>query len=391
MTERPQIRRSRSEAPRDFGPDRRSGPLRGAADRWDLWNLRALWPHATEADLEDLRRRRASILAREREALAGLWSGDKVILAPGHGFLSRHPDLKSGLLVTLHQGPYALALEMLLSVGIAPLVLVSEAARRHNEERTARLAARLGYRSKIDWLPLEERRTLPRLLGGLRAGRPVVVYLDGNLGQDGYAGTRDRGLLYNLPGRAIRVRSGLARLAARVRVPVHTVAVHWGEDGQPVWERGPTLNPGPDDDPDQVTRRLCDWCFGQVLSRPEQWSFQGMLPESAACFGNSVMNNETVPPGLRHDYLRAFRNCLEKTPDRARLHLEHEIEVWPGGVLADLTTDRFHPAAGLAEEDLAPLRDAAPTLAELVDRHGLAWVRFHALRLCLLGAARLGT
>ena len=368
------------------GPDRRPG----AATPWELWNLHALWPEATATDLEDFRRRRAAVLAREREALAGLWSGDKGILSPGHAFLSRNPDLCRGLVTTLHQGPYALVLEILLAAGASPLVLVSEAARRINEERTGRLVAHLGYGTAIDWLPVEDRRSLPRLVRGLRDGRPVVAYLDGNLGADGYAGTRDRGLLYQLPGRAIHVLTGLARLATRAGAPIHQVAVHWDEAGLPAWERGATRTPARGDDPGVLTRRLYDWCFGQVLARPEQWSFWGMLREAATCFSRSELADDPLTTGLQQDYIRAFRNCLTRTPGTARLLLEHQVEVWPGDVLADLSCDRFYRAAGLADSDLEPLRTGTPTLAELSEQHGSVWVGFHGLRLCLLGMARLG-
>jgi len=72
------------------------------------------------------------------------------------------------------------------------------------------------------------------------------------------------------------------------------------------------------------------------------------------------------------------------------LILEKDVEVWPGDVLADLSEDRFYTAAGMQDTDLDPLRSGHPTLAELNDFHGEAWVRFHGLRLCLLGMARLG-
>ncbi len=70
--------------------------------------------------------------------------------------------------------------------------------------------------------------------------------------------------------------------------------------------------------------------------------------------------------------------------------LESAVEVWPGDVLADLTQDRFFPAQGLTEADLDTLRQGHPTLDSLTETHGLEWVRFHGLRLCLLGLARLG-
>jgi hypothetical protein len=73
-----------------------------------------------------------------------------------------------------------------------------------------------------------------------------------------------------------------------------------------------------------------------------------------------------------------------------RLILTKEVQVWPGDILVDLTGDRFFSAEGLTETALAYVRDGDLTLAELGARWGRPWVQFHALRLCLLGVARLG-
>ena len=93
---------------------------------------------------------------------------------------------------------------------------------------------------------------------------------------------------------------------------------------------------------------------------------------------------------MRGDCEKSFGICLDHAPGTVRLILEKDVEVWPGDVLADLTEDRFYPAAGLRDRDLDLLREDHPTLAELNAHHGEAWVRFHGLRLCLLGMARLG-
>ncbi|MFO7608066.1 MAG: hypothetical protein R6X35_02535 [Candidatus Krumholzibacteriia bacterium] len=391
------MRQPRSGAPRGSGPGRRPGggtpavDAAAAADRWELWNLRAFWPDAGPADLAGMKARRAAILAREREALAGLWSGDEVILSPGHGFLAAAPDLTRGLVVSLHQGPYQLVPEIFLAAGRTPLVLASPAARDHNRDRSERLAARLGYRGRIAWLDVTRRADLRRFLAGVRdPGQAVIAYLDGNLGSGGYGQTRDRGLPYRLPGRDLRVRTGLARLAVRLGCPIHPVAVHWGADGRPAWSRGPVLRPGRQADPDAVAELLWDWCFSEVMARPEQWRMWPMLKESSACFAADQADAQVVPLGLRRDYERAFAACLDRAPGTVRLCLERDTEVWPGDVLVDLEGDRFFPAAGLRDEDLGPLRTGRPTLAQLTDYHGLAWVQFHGLRLCLLGLARLG-
>ena len=112
--------------------------------------------------------------------------------------------------------------------------------------------------------------------------------------------------------------------------------------------------------------------------------------QSSACFGTTRLCDPQVPRGLREDVGKSFGICLDNSPDTVRLILEKEVEVWPGDVLADLTEDRFYPAAGMTDEDLDPLRCDQPTLADLSAHHGESWVRFHGLRLCLLGMARLG-
>jgi hypothetical protein len=386
---RPRPRPPRPGSPRGSGPGRRR-PDHAANACWELWNLRALWPDATWDDLQVLHRRRAEILAREREALAGLWSGDGGILAPGHRFLAAAPDLTTGLIVSLHQGPYQLLPEIFLAAGQAPIVLASPEAREHNAERADRLAARFAYRHRIVWLDATARADLRRFLGAVRdPAQAVIAYLDGNLGGGGYAGTRDRGMPYRLPGREIRVRSGLARVAARHGCPLHPVSVRWDPQGQPAWTRAPTVRPGARTDVAALVCTLYDWCFSEVITRPAQWRMWPMLKESSACFARVDARDTGADVASRADDIRIFRRCLERAAGTVRLGLEHDVAIWPGDVLADLDEDRFHPAAGLRDEDLDILRAGRPTLRELQAHHGQAWVAFHGLRLFLLGIARL--
>lgn len=377
------------------GSSRRSGPGRRAdwseADlTWELWNLRALQPEASREDLLEIKRRQELVLAREREALAGLWTGDRDILAPGHDFLEQNPELATGVTVSMHLGPYQLLAEPFLAAGLEPVILLNSRAMKSFKPGTEALVKHLGHRTSIEWAPVGGNRFVRQLIKAVRAGRPVLVYLDGNSGERGMAETRNRGLRYSLPGREIRVRTGLAKLVCRLGCPVHRVSLHWSEDGNLVWRRDPTLTWSPTDNPDLVTRTLFDWCFGRIMARPEQWQYWAMLRQSSSCFSSTRLGDPRVPEGLRADCRRAYEICLEKSPDTVRLILEKEVAVWPGDVLADLSEDRFYPASGLQDGDLETLREGHPTLADLCTRHGESWVRFHGLRLCLLGMARLG-
>lgn len=392
------IRPPRSGSSRSSGPGRRATTAPAAGDNrwseaditWELWNLRALQPAATREDLWEIKRRQDLVLAREREALAGLWTGDRDILAPGHRFLEQNPELATGVTVSMHLGPYQLLAEPYLAAGLKPVILLNSRAMKSFRPGTEAFVKHLGHRTSIEWAPVGGKRFVQQLIRAVRTERPVLVYLDGNSGEKGMAETRDRGLRYSLPGRDIRVRTGLAKLVCRLGCPVHRVSLHWKDDGELAWKRDPSLTWARDDHPDLVTRTLFDWCFGRIMARPEQWQYWAMLRESSACFGSTRLGDPRVPLGLREDVGKAFGICLDNSPGTVRLILEKEVEVWPGDVLADLTEDRFYPAAGMRDRDLDPLRTDRPTLAELSAHHGDAWVRFHGLRLCLLGMARLG-
>ena len=388
----PDGRQPRSAAPGSGGPGRR--PAADAAGHsaslaWELWNFRALFPAAVVADLLAVKREQDAILAREREALARLWSGDQVLLSPGRALLAERPSLATGITVSLHTGPYQLLAEPWLAAGHEPLVMLNQSALPRFREASVPLSRRLGHGGRLHWAAVGERGFMRTVVAAVRAGRPVLAYLDGNSGDDGPAGTRERGMRYALPGRDIMVRTGLARLACRIGCPVHGVALRW-DAGEVVWDAELSMTVGPGDDPDEVTHRLFDWAFAVIRERPAQWQYWAMLRDSSACFKAARLDQPPLPPVLGQDSRHAFAACCEHAPGTARLVLEHELEVWGGDVLADLTTDRFYPAAGLSEDDLEILRCGRPTLQEIREVHGEAWLRFHGLRLCLLGAARLG-
>ena len=162
------------------------------------------------------------------------------------------------------------------------------------------------------------------------------------------------GLRYALPGRDILVRTGLARLACRLGCPLHRVALRWDE-GRVVWDGAPSLRLGHGDDPAAVTRELFDWAFGVIGARPAQWQYWAMLRDSSACFAAARLARAAVARGAaRRQPAAPSRPAAPTRRGTARLVLEHELEVWGGDVLADLTSDRFYPAAGLRDEDLDP-------------------------------------
>jgi len=387
-----QRRQSRSGPSRSSEPDwwlKSSDSLEQANLEWDLWNLRALFPDAERGDLLHILQRRKNGLAREREALAGLWAGDQGILSPGRNFLRAAPEMNHGIVVSLRLGPFHLLAEPWMAAGHDPVILISAGAQAESALDSECMSPHLRYRRKLTYLPVGLPGSLKKAVRAVRDGRPVLVYLDGNNSDRGLGRTREQGLRYQLPGREIRVRTGLARLACRLESPLHMVNLRW-TDSEVVWDRAPTLRPRRQDDVSVVTRRLFDWLFSQVLKHPHQWHHWAMIKDSSTCFAKTRLDERQIPQGLRHDFQKAFLACMEHSPDRVHLILEKDVEVWAGSVLADLSEDRFYPAVGMRDQELDGLRAKKMSLTELSKTHGPTWVRFHGLRLCLLGMARLG-
>jgi lauroyl/myristoyl acyltransferase len=359
------------------------------AEQWALWTLRALLPEADPAALQALRERQRRLRDLEETAMRRLAAGDRRLLEPGRRLLDEAPELRSGLILTIHSGPYQLALEPFLAAGLPLTVLLNEAARRALAPRAAAMSARLGHAGRVTWASLGDRDCARLVIAAIRRGEPVLAFADGNQGEDGFAGTRAHGTPYQLPGREIRLRPGLARLACRLECAVHPLAARWTPEGGVTWRRAATQHWCRQDDPRLVAVLIMDWVVAEITSAPEQWTYWTMVAETSSAFASSEPT-PAVPEALHDDYRRAFAACLARAATTVHVELGHELEVWPGDVLVDHTGDRFYAAEGLAEPDLAPLRGEAPTLAALVGLRGEAWVNTHVLRLCLLGLARLG-
>ena len=362
---------------------------------WDLWLLRALWPIAEADDLEILlqarRRGRPCLGELPRRLLAG----DRELTAQGHELLAGDSDLRAGIVLTLQVGPYPCVLEPFLAAGLAVTVLGSEACLARLRPAAASLEQRSGQGASLVWLqasaPAAGRR-LRQAAQAARAGGPVVVFAD-DVAPDTRLRYGGEPLApWRLPGREVRVSTALARWFCREALAVHPVAVHWCDDGRGLrWSRQATQRWTPRDDPRIVTQRIHDWIFHEIAADLAQWSGWPLLVQAtlAMADGADLAGHDVVPSGLRADYQRALRLCLERAAANVKVRLEADLVVWPDDVLADLTHDRFYPAAGLRDQDLVDLRTDSCTLAGLVSRYGRRWVETHVQRLCLLGLARL--
>ena len=358
------------------------------ADRWDRWNIQAILPDTGRDDWERIKDRRRRIEQIEAEVYARDPIVNRRLFEDADVFLANNPALRSGLLVSMHIGPYPLLPAPLMRAGISPVVVIDRRALEELRPRADLYRKRLGMTGDIEWACVDQRGCAAGILRALGSGKPVLVYLDGNGGSGGMAATRERGLKYELPGRAIRLQTGLARLILRLGCPVHGVLARWRDDGTIDWTATPRWAWPAAATAADITRNLYDWGFAAVRMAPQQWSFWGMLGGSSDCFSRTSM--AAIDPQECRARCERFQRVVAGEPGAERVELITEVEVWGRDIMVDVPNQRFWPAAGLRNADLDPLRwGATPSLSRLQGLHGSEWVEFHLMRLYVLGLVRL--
>ena len=239
-----------------------------ARESWELWNLRALVPDATERTLAVLRKRRAEFEAVNRTVFEQDGPAYTRLVSDARAFFAAHTEIHSGLVLSLHVGPYTLLPALYLAAGFEPAIVLDPTAHAELRTEAENRQRALGLPGSIEWITTDRPVFAGRILKALRVGRPVLVYLDGNSGGGGMEATRDRGMPYRLPGRTIRVRTGLGRLVRRTGCTVHGVTVRWRRDSTLDWR---CVRPGTWDvaaSDRQITRQLHDWLFDEVARSP---------------------------------------------------------------------------------------------------------------------------
>lgn len=347
---------------------------------WDLWNLKALFPEWGDRERTSLLRTGAAQDTRQQELF-----GDPVAALQRFGpaairVLQDHPDLVSGLTISLHLGPYSLAPVPWLVAGHDVHVLVNRGSLAEIKPVYEALQQALSLPGQVIWVPIEGTGFALRLWRALRRGQAVFAFLDGNDGLDGCEGTLRQGIVHHLPGRDIRVRTGLARLALGLRCPVHSLFTVWDEKGDFSWQRGPTWRWPRNTEPAVATRELFDWGFGVIRRHPAQWRAWNMLTGVYESF-----RADATEPACQVDF--AVPQAVLAAENRSLpLVWQREARIWPGDMIADVAGACFYAAEGLRGEEVADLAGRKHfSVAELVDWRGLAWVTRHLPRLVALG------
>jgi len=346
--------------------------------RWDLWNLKALFPGWAETELASLLRSGAAFDARQQKLFGDPRAAAEQFSGAARQVLIDHPDLETGLTVSLHLGPYSLAPVPWLVAGRDVHVLVNRSSLAEIRPVYDTLQAVLDLPGRVRWVPIEGQGFALHLLRALRRGQAVFAFLDGNDGLDGCEGTLRDGIIHRLPGRDIRVRTGLARLALSLRCPVHSLITVWDEDGGFGWQRGPTWRWPRGTAPDVATGQLFTWGFDVIKRHPAQWRAWNMLTGVYDSFRQTV---PVMPPEFDDPWAVTLAENR-----RLALAWRRPATIWPGDMLEDVAGSCFYAAGGMLANDLEFLQNQ-PTFSpgEVGKWFGDEWISQHLPRLVALG------
>jgi len=336
---------------------------------WNLWNLRTLFPNHGPKDLikilsegESFDLRQEELRANPRQALAELEKS-------ANDFLNRNSELKKGLIISLHLGPYSLAPVPWLLAGLDVHILVNKMSLAEIKPIYDELHNHLSIPGQVIWVPIDGSHFAVKIIRQLRLKKVVFAFLDGNDGLGGSQETLREGMSYKLPGRNIKVRTGLARLASRCNAPIHSVTTIWPAKGEFQWERGPTWAPNNHTPPEETTEALFDWAFKVIKHHAPQWKCWNMLTGVYESFSEE----KAIHPH-------------ESIDDKATIKWTGSGKLWPGDMLEDLIRNCFFSAEGLSHNDINRIScDTRTTVTELKRDMGDHWVSCHLPRLASLG------
>ena len=174
------------------------------------------------------------------------------------------------VVLSLHYGPfYYVPLELGYLRGSVDVIMGS--FQRSKSPMWDHLPPRAG--AELRCLAAESPNSLLAARRGLREGRSLVIYLDGEIGAqaDAAEGRTVRVDFLSLP---LELRVGGLLLARRAGVPIVLALASHGRFGRREIEYSPAIEPPANDDDEAVgacMRSIVAWFEERVRARPEQW------------------------------------------------------------------------------------------------------------------------
>lgn len=212
------------------------------------------------------------------------------------------------LLALFHVGPHRDLLPDLAAAGIpfsAPI-----AGNVYHEFYSRKHLTPEKFADCFELLAVDDPRIGRRLLKSIRNGRYPAIYVDGNMGPDGHHCSEGAETV-NFGKVSIRVKAGIARLAAQFDLPILPLFCHTNPLGQSV-SCGQLLGP-PDKSKkacQHLMQQLYEQLFQKIKAAPEQWEY-------AACMQRWLIDSKS-PEVLVASSLHTKQ--LRLTKDQVRLY-----------------------------------------------------------------------
>lgn len=237
-------------------------------------NLYRFCPHIETSNYPDIYRRlvmsryRASddqlskVLPVKQEVLAGLTS-----------YIGQIKD-RPGILATFHTGSYRLLNRVMCIQGLQVAIIMSNEIIAEQGEYLLAQHAKMENAGALQLIDADASNCLIKLLGALRNGFHVLVYMDGNHGaipaKDGTEGEQVQ--FFNCD---LLVRKGLAILSHKLNIPIYPILSSLDDNDDTFYKSYPTILPNSEEPLEYYTSRMFQTLYmhlQEVVSpRPEIW------------------------------------------------------------------------------------------------------------------------
>lgn len=182
---------------------------------------------------------------------------------------------KPAIICTYHTGSYRLLNLYLAHHNIAFDIVLSKRVLKYEEKSLMDNTARLTDKNDkicVRYIPAEDPNALLHMFRSVKEGRSLVMYIDGNTGGGTNTSNNPNNCVVSFLGSKLYARKGIAFLAARLQVPLLSVANYITcNNNMRMRFFKPTFVPNTDSNIANHTQELYDNIATIVSLHPEQW------------------------------------------------------------------------------------------------------------------------
>lgn len=265
---------------------------------------------------------------------------------------------KPFILCSMHTGSYRLLNLWLVQEKIPfALVMGSKVLRQQGEQFREIFCSYAGDTTGLELIDAEQSRAGLQMLRALRAGRSLVLYLDGQTGVGGETADNKNNCTVRFLAQELYARKGIGWLAHVAQCPILPVLCLRKDGGEHVFHFFSPIEQQERTDRDGfarlVTQQLYDR-FGQVIANnPGQWEGWLTIHQTARIIADTSRRQYRDRKYGKNIVFNSFCFGIFKTADQPMLVEKHRYLFYPIGTdLFELLQSCIAP--GLSASDLSP-------------------------------------